>query len=164
MYSAKYSSPLGEILLTCSNEGLTGLWLNREVPETEDAHPILEKTKQWLDDYFRGKVPAFSVPLEPEGTEFQKKVWDILLTVPFAQTCTYGDIAREMAHVTGREKMSAQAVGQAVGRNPISIIIPCHRCIGVGGKLTGYASGLDKKVWLLNHEQAAGPKVQGQCP
>ena len=154
MYCAKYSSPVGEILLTCSENGLTGLWLNREMPDREDSHPVLEKTKLWLEAYFRGERLEIPVPLEPEGTEFQKAVWEILLKIPYGRTRTYGEITREMARITGKEKMSAQAVGQAVGRNPISILIPCHRCVGAGGKLTGYASGLEKKVWLLEHEGA----------
>ena len=91
-------------------------------------------------------------PLNPHGTAFQKQVWDMLLTIPYGQVRTYGDIAREMAVRTGKQKMSAQAVGQAAGANPISILIPCHRVVGTNGKLTGYAGGLDKKEWLLCHE------------
>ena len=87
-----------------------------------------------------------------EGTEFQKQIWNLLLTIPYGQTRTYGDIAREMAALSGKEKMSAQAVGQAVGRNPISILIPCHRVVGTKGQLTGYAGGLENKIWLLRHE------------
>lgn len=156
MYYAKYRSPLGDILLSCTNAGLTGLWLNRAVPEREDDHPVLRQAKSWLDDYFRGIPREADFPLTPEGTVFQKQIWNILLTVSWGETCTYGDIAREMARITGKEKMSAQAVGQAVGKNPISIIIPCHRVVGAGGKLTGYAGGLEKKAWLLEHEQSAG--------
>ena len=92
------------------------------------------------------------MPLKLTGTPFQKGVWAYLLTIPYGQTCTYGDIAREMATLTGKKTMSAQAVGQAVGRNPISIIVPCHRVVGAGGKMTGYAWGIEKKEWLLAHE------------
>ena len=152
MLNGWYASPLGGLLLTCDEEGLTGLWMDREKPEAEDTHPVLEQTKNWLDAYFRGEKPALDLPLAPKGTAFQMQVWEILLTIPFGQTRTYGDIAREMAARMGKEKMSAQAVGQAVGKNPISILIPCHRVVGAGGKLTGYASGLEKKVWLLRHE------------
>ena len=158
MYYAGYQSPLGLLLLTCEDDGLTGIWFGREIPEKEKPHPILEETKQWLDAYFAGQACFRKIPLKPEGTAFQKQVWKILLTIPFGQTRTYGDIAREMAEFTGKEKMSAQAVGQAVGRNPISILIPCHRVIGAKGQLTGYAGGIDKKIWLLRHEGQQGIK------
>ena len=92
------------------------------------------------------------IPLVPEGTEFQKQVWKRLLAISYGKTKTYGEIAREVASMMGKEKMSAQAVGQAVGRNPISILIPCHRCVGARGRLTGYAGGMDRKIWLLRHE------------
>ena len=156
MFCARYISPLGPLLLTCEDNGLTGIWFDRELEETESSHPILEQTKRWLDDYFAGIIPERNIPVQFYGTPFQKQVWQILLTIPYGQTRTYGDIAREMAVLTGKEKMSAQAVGQAVGRNPISILVPCHRVMGAGGKLTGYASGLEKKVWLLEHEKSAG--------
>ena len=111
-----------------------------------------KKKKNWLDSYFSGDPAEVTFPLNPHGTAFQKQVWEILLTIPYGKTTTYGAIAREMARRAGREKMSAQAVGQAVGKNPISILIPCHRVVGVNGKLTGYAGGLDRKEWLLRHE------------
>ncbi|MBP3683508.1 MAG: methylated-DNA--[protein]-cysteine S-methyltransferase [Oscillospiraceae bacterium] len=152
MFCARYDSPLGPLLLTCEDEGLTGIWFDRECTEVESWHPILEKTKQWLDAYFAGTVPDTDIPVVFHGTPFQKQVWQILRTIPYGEIRTYGSIAREMADILGKEKMSAQAVGQAVGRNPISILVPCHRVVGSGGKLTGYASGLDKKVWLLQHE------------
>ena len=113
---------------------------------------IRDRAKVWLDGYFSGNPAELSFPLNPHGTSFQKQVWEILLTVPYGKTTTYGAIAREIALRTGKEKMSAQAVGQAVGANPISILIPCHRVVGANGKLTGYAGGLDKKEWLLRHE------------
>ena len=116
------------------------------------SHPILENTKLWLDAYFQGQIPQVSLPLAPEGTPFQRLVWDILLTIPYGETRSYGSIAREVAQQLGKAAMSAQAVGGAVGRNPISIVIPCHRCVGAKGQLTGYAGGLERKAWLLRHE------------
>lgn len=152
MYAAQYDSPLGKLLLTCTDAGLTGIHMNRELPEHLENHPYLVQTAAWLDAYFRGeKIPA-QIPLAPEGTVFQKQVWKILLTIPWGETTTYGQIAREMAVLRGKKKMSAQAVGQAVGRNPIIILIPCHRVLGAGGQLTGYRCGLEKKIWLLHHE------------
>lgn len=153
-----YDSPVGRLLLTSDEENLTGLWMTREAPEAGSAEggcAVLDKARRWLDAYFRGEDRQPDFPLAPKGTEFQKQVWDILLTIPYGGTRTYGDIAREMAARLGKETMSAQAVGQAVGRNPISILIPCHRVVGAKGKLTGYAGGLDKKVWLLRHESRA---------
>lgn len=163
MYCTLYDSPVGSLLLTCREEGLTGIWFDRELPEQgkQENHPILQQTKLWLDAYFHGENPRMEIPLMPEGTDFQKQVWSILLRIPYGQTGTYGEIARELTAVMGKEKMSAQAVGQAVGRNPISILIPCHRCIGAKGQLTGYAGGMDRKKWLLRHEgqQIAEEKV-----
>lgn len=154
MYCAEYDSPLGKLLLTGEDDGLTGIWFDRELPAhgTREGHPVLEKTKRWLDAYFRGDDPAVEIPLVLEGTEFQKQVWQLLLRIPYGQTRTYGALAREMAVPTGKETMSAQAVGQAVGRNPISILIPCHRVVGAQGQLTGYAGGMDRKIWLLRRE------------
>lgn len=152
-FSTEYPSPLGVILLTSDGVSLTGLWMDTQPrPSTEsskkDDLPIFCRTKEWLNAYFRGENPSVNaLPLAPGGTNFQKQVWDILLQIPYGESRTYGDIAREIA-----PNMSAQAVGGAVGRNPISIIIPCHRCMGANGQLTGYAGGLDKKRWLLRHE------------
>lgn len=151
MYSAQYDSPLGKLLLTCTDVGLTGIYMNREIPQLRD-HPILCRTAVWLDAYFRGENLPLDIPLAPEGTAFQKQVWKILQTIPFGGTKTYGQIAREMALLRGKEKMSAQAVGQAVGKNPISILVPCHRVVGTQGQLTGYGGGLPRKIWLLSHE------------
>lgn len=154
----KYFSPLGELLLTAEDGFLTGLWMETQnhpnwEMEQNDALPVFSAVRVWLDRYFRGEAPsADEFPLSPAGTAFQRQVWEILRRIPYGETVTYGEIAREMAHRTGKEKMSAQAVGQAVGRNPISIIIPCHRCVGANGNLTGYTGGLDKKIWLLRHE------------
>ena len=152
MYCIQYDSPIGKLLLTCTDAGLTGLYMNREAPVHPMEHPILHQTRRWLDAYFRGEVPTVEVPLCLEGTAFQKRVWQHLLAIPYGKTRSYGEIAREMEVLSGIEKMSAQAVGQAVGKNPISILIPCHRVVGSKGQLTGYAWGLEKKIWLLRHE------------
>ena len=152
MYCTQYDSPLGKLLLTCTEEGLTGIYMNREAPDRPDDHPVLHQAVQWLDAYFLGQAPAVEVPLNLKGTDFQKQIWNILLTIPYGRTRTYGDIAREMAALSGKEKMSAQAVGQAVGKNPISILIPCHRVVGTKGQLTGYAGGLENKIRLLRLE------------
>lgn len=145
----EYPSLVGTLYLTADAGGLTGIWMH---PQKTEDFPILSQAKVWLDGYFSGTPSEVTFPLNPHGTSFQKQVWEILLTIPYGKTTTYGAIAREMARRTGKEKMSAQAVGQAVGANPISILIPCHRVVGANGKLTGYAGGLDKKEWLLRHE------------
>ena len=151
---AFYNSPMGKLLLTGDGYSLTGLFTgNYEIPERgENTSEGFEKVFLWLDAYFRGEIsdPEFSIRLD--GTPFQMQVWEILKTIPYGKVITYGDIAREMALRMDKPKMSAQAVGGAVGRNPISIIIPCHRVIGASQRLTGYAGGLDKKRWLLLHE------------
>ena len=157
-----YDSPLGGVLLAADNAGLTGLWFNgakyfaANLPEAreEKRTPILDETARWLDIYFTGKEPDFLPPLHPTGSEFRKAVWEILLQIPYGQTTTYGEIARQLAKKQGLARMSAQAVGGAVGHNEISIIIPCHRVVGTNGSLTGYAGGLEKKEWLLAHEEA----------
>ena len=154
MYYAQYDSPVGKLLLTCREEGLTGIRYDRQLPEygKREDHPILQQTKLWLDSYFRGEDPAAGIPVAPEGTAFQKQVWNLLLTIPYGQTRTSGDIAREIAELSGKKSMSAQAVGQAVGRNPISILLPCHRVVGANGQLTGYTGGMERKIRLLCHE------------
>lgn len=149
MEYCEYLSPVGTLYLTADEDGLTGIWMHRSKTE---YFPVLAQAKNWLDGYFAGNPAAAGFPLNPKGTAFQKLVWQLLLDIPYGKTCTYGDLAREMAELTGKEKMSAQAVGQAVGKNPISILIPCHRVVGTNGNLTGYAGGLDKKEWLLRHE------------
>ena len=145
----EYPSPVGTLYLTADEGGLTGLWMH---PEKTEVFPVLSQAAAWLDGYFAGTPGTPDFPLNPHGTAFQRQVWQLLLDIPYGQTRTYGELARKMAALTGKEKMSAQAVGQAVGRNPISILIPCHRVIGTNGSLTGYAGGLDKKKWLLHHE------------
>lgn len=148
-----YDSPLGKLLLESDGQYLTGLWINKVREDlTEVPDPVLKMTACWLDAYFQGqKLPPLP-PMKPEGTAFQKLVWQQLLSIPWGQTGTYGQLSREVARLLGKEKMSAQAVGQAVGKNPISILIPCHRVVGSRGQLTGYASGLENKVLLLRQE------------
>ena len=160
IYTCHYTSPLGGILLAADEIGLTGLWFDgqkyfaRDLPaeHTEQQTPILTEAMRWLDIYFTGKEPDFLPPLHPIGSEFQQSVWNILREIPYGQTTTYGEIARQLAERQGLPKMSAQAVGGAVGHNEISIIIPCHRVVGTNGSLTGYAGGIDKKVKLLELE------------
>ena len=150
----EYASPVGILLLTCDDAALTGLWMNRAPAESEMLcrdHPILLKAAAWLDGYFSDRVEPIPVSVSPAGTAFQQRVWKRLLDIPYGQVITYGDIAREIERETGK-RMSSQAVGGAVGSNPISIMIPCHRVVGAGGKLTGYAGGIEKKEWLLRHE------------
>lgn len=161
-YISHYPSPIGRILLAADDIGLTGLWfegqkyfarcLDQEREEKEI--PIFEQVKYWLDIYFSGNEPDFSVPLHFMGTDFQNEVWKILYAIPYGQTATYGEIAKRLAVQRGLRHMSAQAVGGAVGRNEISIIVPCHRVVGADGSLTGYAGGIDKKVKLLQLEKA----------
>ena len=146
-YTQHYNSPLGGILLAADETGLTGLWFDGakyfadNLPEahTEQETPI-------------GNKPDFMPPLHPIGSSFQQAVWDILLQIPYGQTTTYGEIARQLAKKQGRARMSAQAVGGAVGHNGISLLIPCHRVVGTNGSLTGYAGGIDKKIKLLELE------------
>ena len=159
-YTQHYDSPLGGILLAADDVGLTGLWfdgqkyfargLSNERIEQETS--VLAEAKRWLDIYFTGKEPDFTPPLHPIGSAFRRSVWDILLRIPYGQTTTYGEIARQLAEKQGRPRIAAQAVGGAVGHNKISIIIPCHRVVGTNGSLTGYAGGIDKKVKLLEWE------------
>ncbi len=163
-YTVKYISPLGSILLAADEIGLTGLWFmgqkyfarNLEPHYMEKEIPVLAQAGQWLDIYFSGREPEFQVPLHVTGTEFQHKVWKLLCAIPYGQTTTYGAIARQIAMLDGLERVSAQAVGGAVGRNPVSIIVPCHRVVGSNGSLTGYAGGLEKKNALLKLEAGNG--------
>ena len=160
IYTCSYFSPLGMMLLAAGDDGLAGCWFygqkyfKKGMPsETKIGfHPLLIEAANWLDVYFKGKNPDFMPPLSPQGTPFQKEVWDILLTIPYGETMTYGEIAKILAARRGISTMSAQAVGGAVGRNPITIFIPCHRVLGAGGMLTGYAGGVEKKEALLRLE------------
>ena len=161
-YISHYPSPIGNMLLAADEMGLTGLWfegqkyfaLDLDKEHEEKEIPLFEKVKQWLDIYFSGKEPDFTIPLHFTGTEFQKEVWEILCTIPYGQTMTYGEIAKRIAARKGLPHMSAQAVGGAVGHNRISIIVPCHRVVGANGSLTGYAGGIEKKAKLLKLEKA----------
>ncbi len=160
-YVSKYNSPLGEILLAADDIGLIGLWfigqkyfkinLNSEYEEREIE--IIKIAKKWLDIYFSGKKPKFKIKLHLIGTDFQKEVWQILSNIPYGKTITYKDIAIIIASKRKTKNMAYQAVGKAVGKNPISIIIPCHRVVGTDGSLTGYAGGIDKKIALLKLEK-----------
>lgn len=161
-FTAKYRSPAGELLLSADEIGLTGVWLendkyfatNLSSERVEKEIPVLTETKRWLDIYFTGTEPDFTPRLHMLGTEFQIEVWKILRKIPYGKTVTYGDIAAEIARKRGIARMSAQAVGGAVGRNKFSIIVPCHRVVGTNGDLTGYAGGIDKKIQLLKLEGA----------
>ena len=156
LFLTHYASPLGPILLAADETGLTGLWFEAQkyfpsflgVDYQEKETPVLTETVRWLDVYFSGKDPDILPPLHPQGSPFRQAVWNILLTIPRGQTITYGEIARRLG------VRSAQAVGGAVGHNPISILIPCHRVVGSDGSLTGYAGGLDRKTRLLQLEGA----------
>lgn len=166
-YISRYESPLGGILLAADEAGLTGLWfegqkyfarsLDREHEEKE--LPVLEQAKRWLDIYFSGKEPGFELPLHFIGTDFQKQVWKMLCCIPYGQTTTYGALAERLAAERGIPRMSARAVGSAVGHNGISIIVPCHRVVGSGGNLTGYAGGIRRKTELLKLEGALKPDI-----
>ena len=156
----KYASPVGGILLAADGIGVTGLWFEGEkvfadnlpAKHEEKESPTLAAAKRWLDIYFKGKEPDFTPPLHPVGSAFRMKVWDILLQIPSGQPVADGWTARQLAVQERLARMSAQAVGGAVGRNEISIIIPCHRVVGTSGSLTGYAGGLDRKIALLKTE------------
>ena len=157
-YAAYYFSPLGRIVLMSDGTALTELDFSEGVPEASAVHtqkdlPVFREVCRWLDVYFAGRDPGALPPLAPHGTAFQQAVWNILRGIPYGTTTTYGGIAARIAAARGG-RMSAQAVGGAVGRNPISILIPCHRVIGTDGSLTGYAGGLDKKEYLLELEGA----------
>ncbi|MCM1299866.1 MAG: methylated-DNA--[protein]-cysteine S-methyltransferase [Firmicutes bacterium] len=167
-YICHYDSPMGGITLASGGKELTGLWFDGQkyfgstVSErcAEKPLPVFDLTMHWLDIYFSGKAPDFTPPLKTEATPFRKEVWEILLTIPFGQTMTYGEIADRIARRRGLAKMSPQAVGGAVGHNCVSLIIPCHRILGANGSLTGYAGGIDRKRRLLAMEKAAvDPKI-----
>ena len=162
IYTFDYNSPLGKITMASDGESLLGLWFENQKyfadnikGESEEKRlEIFDKTSKWLDIYFSGKEPDFTPKIKLTGTPFRKEVAKIMLTIPYGKTMTYGEIAEKIAHQKGIEKMSAQAVGGAVGHNSISIIIACHRVVGANGSLTGYAGGIDKKIELLKLEKA----------
>lgn len=163
MYIDKYRSPLGNMTLASDGSALTGLWFDGQkyfgaglldAPQKKEDLPVFAETKGWLDRYFEGEQPEPAPALKLIGSPFRLMVWEILQEIPYGQTMTYGQIAETAAKRLGLDRMSAQAVGGAVGHNPISIIIPCHRVVGKDGSLTGYAGGIDKKTALLKLEQA----------
>lgn len=167
IHTTHYASPLGDLLLAEQDGALIGLWMEHQKyfpkhfreNECTDC-PVLLQTKQWLSRYFAGEKPSVrELPLAPAGSDFRQSVWDILCEIPYGQVTTYGAIAKQIAARRGLSSMSAQAVGGAVGHNPISIIIPCHRVVGANGSLTGYAGGIGRKLQLLTLE---GAEVQSQ--
>ena len=160
-YTHYYDSPLGSITMTSQGAALTGLWFEGQRSSadmlsdcrTDPDLPVFGPACRWLDLYFSGRDPGFTPPLLLRGTAFRRAVWDVLLTIPRGRTMTYGEIAEQIAVQTGVPRMSAQAVGGAVGHNPVLLIVPCHRVIGSGSSLTGYAGGIEKKRKLLLLEQ-----------
>ena len=161
-YTYHYESPLGGITLASDGEALTGLWFDGQKyfadtldkDHKETSLPVFSEAERWLEIYFGGKAPDFTPKLNMRTTAFRRAVWEILLTIPYGRTMTYGQIAAILAERTGRPLVSARAVGGAVGHNAVSLIIPCHRVVGADGSLTGYAGGLDKKLRLLQLERA----------
>ncbi len=159
-YISNYDSPLGRMLLAADKEGITGIWFkgakyyceNLDKFHTEKETEIIKEAKKWLDIYFSGKEPKFMPKINPKGSEFRQMVWEIIRKIPYGETVTYKDIANEISKQKGIKKMSAQAIGGAVGHNKISIIIPCHRVVGTNGNLIGYAGGIEKKLKLLKLE------------
>ena len=162
IYTQHYESPLGGILLAADDTGLTGLWFEGQkyfartldTVHQEQETAVLSKARRWLDVYFGGQEPDFTPPLHPAGSAFQQEVWALLLQIPYGQTTTYGALAKQLAEINGGKRVSAQAVGGAVGHNPVSIIVPCHRVVDSDGSLTGYAGGIEKKIRLLTLENA----------
>jgi methylated-DNA-[protein]-cysteine S-methyltransferase len=161
-YIEKYNSPLGKITLVSDGEFLTELafdgqkYFDIEVPADAvvKSLPIFEEASRWLDLYFRGQEADFMPPLAMSGSDFRMKVWAILKNIPYGEVITYGEISKQVAEKRGITRMSAQAVGGAVGHNPVSIIVPCHRVVGQNGNLTGYAGGIDRKIELLKIERS----------
>ena len=159
-YIYRSASPVGPLTMASDGENITGLWLEGQkyyaatLPENteEKLLQVFEQALKWLDIYFKGNDPDFMPPLAPFGSDFRQTVWEILLAIPYGKVITYGDIAKTLALRQKGKGVSAQAVGGAVGHNPISIIIPCHRVVGSNGSLTGYAGGIDKKINLLKLE------------
>lgn len=163
VYSTVYSHPeLGDLTIASDGNALTGLWLEGQKYfaskvagnlETCDDLPVFAQARTWLDRYFAGDpLPVATLPLNPSGTAFQLRVWKMLAAIPYGELRTYADLAAQITREDGGKKASARAVGTANGRNPLSIILPCHRAVGSDGSLTGYAGGIERKVWLLKHE------------
>ena len=161
MFERFIQTPLGEVRLRSDGESLTGLWFVGQVNDAKDVNdieiqddlPIFGQVESWLESYFSGKQTPITIQLNPQGTIFQERVWQILQEIPYGETMTYGEIAQIIAKEKGVATFSAQAVGQAVGKNPISILIPCHRVVGKNGALTGYAGGIHRKEQLINLER-----------
>ena len=165
-YIYHYNSPLGKIILASDGNKITGLWFEGQKYFSDTLNeykeielPIFDLTTKWLDIYFRGNNPNFMPPIKINTTPFRKMVWEILQTIPYGETTTYGEIAKKIANKKGLLKMSAQAVGGAISHNSISLIIPCHRVIATNGDLTGYAGGIDRKIKLLELEGINIPSV-----
>ena len=167
LYYKKVASPLGEITLRSDGEALTGLWFadDKHYGEKDIAGAALAdldvftQAEEWLAEYFAGREPKVSVPLKLQGSEFQMQVWRLLQDIPYGRLVTYGDIAKKIAAQKGVARMSAQAVGGAVGHNPLCIIVPCHRVVGANGSLTGYGGGMWRKVRLLELEKVDMSKL-----
>ena len=161
IYSQTYHSPIGELILLSDGKDLTGVHYHRSEFQkkrdnqriTEEMLPLFVKVVHWLDAYFKGENPEITFSLAPKGTSFQQSVWQEIRQIPYGKTTTYGDISQKIAQSMGKDKMSAQAVGGAVGSNPISIIIPCHRVIGKTGNITGYGGGIERKLELFALEK-----------
>lgn len=161
-YTSKYQSPVGEILLAADDIGVVGVWFQDEKyyaycldKENEPREtPVIQELKRWLDVYFSGEKPDFEPPIHMIGTPFQIEVWEILRRIPYGTTTTYNEIAKQIAKNRGIARMSAQAVGTAVGKNSINLIVPCHRVVGTNNSLAGYAGGIDKKITFLKLEGA----------
>lgn len=159
-YTAPYQSPLGPMTLAADGQALTGVWFDGQKYDrsglSQDCRakdlPVFRQAKRWLDVYFSGQAPDFTPPLRFIGTDFQKEVWAILAAIPYGETRTYGDLARQLAQRRGLTGMSARAVGGAVGHNRLSLLVPCHRVVGTNGNLTGYAGGIERKIALLKLE------------
>ena len=159
-YVRRYRSALGDMLIGCDEQGLTDLCFEYDRhfrsldprDMREEWTPVIERTAEWLDIYFSGREPEFTPPLHPGGSDFRRAVGRIMLEIPYGGLTTYGDVAARIARERGLTRMSAQAVGGAVGHNPVAIVIPCHRVVGAGGDLTGYGGGLERKIALLKLE------------
>ncbi len=172
IYISHYASPLGGLTLASDGTVLVGLWFDGQAHFGEDGGathrvtgqdatagadaelPVFSETRRWLDAYFAGRRPDAEPALRLRGTPFRRRVWALLRRIPYGTTVTYGALAQKLAEEMGVSRMSARAVGNAVGRNPISLLVPCHRVVGAGGRLTGYAAGVDKKLFLLHMEGA----------
>ncbi len=157
-YMCNYNSAIGNLILASNGEAITGIWFEDQknfintFKEINENLPIFKRTKNWLDIYFSGKEPDFMPKVFLEGSDFRIRVWEYLKKIPYGKVITYGDIAKDIAKEKGIRKMSAQAVGSAIGHNPVGIIIPCHRVIGNKNNLTGYAGGIERKRELLRLE------------